>query len=130
MRLTTPETPSADFVEDNKLSSVVLDTGAPSVPDNTMQEEETFSAPELVTGAVDATSHTVCRKKRPFYWRHYTGAVIIPFGPFTENNVLSTGNISTGVPVVDKVLKVGDHLFYMEELISRPPELGEAILQR
>jgi hypothetical protein len=27
--------------------------------------------------------------------------------------------------VVDKALKVGDHLFYMEELISRPPELGE-----
>ncbi len=53
-----------------------------------------------------------------------TGVKVVDTADITEDNKLGGDNIITLAPVVDKAIQFGDHLFYMEELVSQPPILG------
>jgi hypothetical protein len=86
--------------EEETLSAVGITTGAVDLPDISMSEEETLSAVGITTGAV-----------------------IVDFAAFTEKNILFPVGITTPPPIVPPVVKYGDHIFYMEPLLSGIPYL-------
>ena len=89
-----------------------------------MSEDETFVASPITTGAVDLPATTLTEEETLSTGPLDTGAVVIQFANFSQGNNLSGDNITTGAPIVPAVIKYGDHLFYMEELVSGNPVLG------